>query len=170
MEEEEVKLICTEHFLVPFEGEGTKDEEGNFVAYLCPAGVPTIAWGLTTDADGTKVKLGDVWSYSKALSVKAQVLEAFLKGLLQSSPKLKEEPSERVAAILSWVYNLGLSNYKLSTFKRKVDASDWEGAFHECRKWNKAKVKGVPTVLKGLTLRREKEALVILLGNLKPND
>lgn len=164
LDKDEVKKYCTEEFLIPFEGTGPKDKAGNFLAYLCPAGIPTIAWGLTFDDLGNKVKLGDVWNYEKAVRVKSKVLGSFLEELLKASPILLNEPEERVAAILSWVYNLGIANYKLSTFKKKIDIKDWYDASIECKKWNKAKVNGKLTELKGLILRRDKEARSIITG------
>ncbi|NBW15544.1 MAG: lysozyme, partial [Caulobacteraceae bacterium] len=51
----------------------------------------------------------------------------------------------------------GLGNYRISTFKKRVDASDWEGAAVECVKWTKANGR----VLLGLKRRREAEALLM---------
>ena len=73
------------------------------------------------------------------------------------SPRLVNEPPGRVAAVLSWVYNCGLGNYRISTFKKRVDAKDWAGAREECVKWNKA----AGRVLLGLTRRRVAEAAFI---------
>lgn len=84
-------------------------------------------------------------------------LAHFCAGLLKMSPRLAKEPPKRVAAILSWVYNCGLGNYRISTFKKRIDAGDWEGAREECVKWNKA----AGRVLLGLTRRRVAEAAFI---------
>jgi len=64
-----------------------------------------------------------------------------------------------VAALISFCYNCGLGNYRISTLKKRVDAEDWEGAATEIVKWNKA----AGRVLPGLTRRRQAEA-VFLLG------
>lgn len=164
LDKEKVKKYCTENFLIPFEGTGPKDKYGNFLAYLCPAGVPTIAWGLTFDEHGIKVKLGDIWNYDKAVMVKSKILDSFLDELLKASSILENESEVRVAAILSWVYNLGIANYTLSTFRKKVDLKDWYDAATECKKWDKARVNGTLTQLKGLILRRDKEAKSIISG------
>lgn len=81
-------------------------------------------------------------------------LQHFSAGLLKMSPGLAQEPPRRFAAVLSWVYNCGLGNYRISTFKKRIDAKDWEGAREECVKWNKA----AGRVLPGLTRRRVAEA------------
>ena len=78
----------------------------------------------------------------------------FSANLLKLSPRLIKEPDQRIAAVLSWVYNCGLGNYRVSTFKKRVDAGDWAGAKEECVKWNKA----AGRVLPGLTRRRVAEA------------
>jgi lysozyme len=82
----------------------------------------------------------------------------FLNGLLKLSPSLANENPRRIAAVLSWVYNCGLGNYRISTFKKRIDAKDWSGAQVECRKWNKANGR----VLRGLTVRREAEAAMLV--------
>lgn len=157
----DVKTLCIKHFLIPFEGTGPVDKQGNFLAYRCPAGIPTIAYGITFDENNKPIQLGAVWSKERAVKHENTILDTFLAELLKASPALITEPSERVSAILSWVYNLGIGNYKKSTFKKRIDAKDWIQASLECRKWNRAGNK----VLKGLTLRREKESLVILLAS-----
>ena len=160
LDKELTKSICNLDFLHPFEGEGMKDSNGNFKAYVCPAGVTTIAWGFTFDEQNNKIKLGDVWTYSRAVNHGDKILTKWLDQLLKLSPILMNEPPKRVAAILSWCYNLGLANYKQSTFKTKVDIGDWEAASKECLRWNKANGK----VLKGLTKRREYESIAIKTG------
>jgi len=154
----EILDICTLNFIIPFEGEGPKDSEGNSIAYLCPAGVPTISVGLTFDEFGNKVKLGDVWDEAKASRTARKVLLSFLNDLLLSSPSLSNQTPCRVAAVLSWVYNLGVGNYKMSTFKKKIDSNDWMRAAEECKKWDRAKGQ----VMKGLTRRRLAESLMLL--------
>lgn len=178
---EEAKQLCIDLLLIPFEGYAKKLPDGSCEAYPDPAsklvklpiaqrtqlqyselvelGKPwTIGYGSTYDIDGTLVKPGDVWTKEKAIEVKKVVLNNFLRNLLVLSPTLIEENPYKIAAVLSWVYNIGLGNYRISTFKKKVDAKIWSEAAEECLKWNKAKGK----VLKGLTLRRQAEKLLLL--------
>ena len=159
---QEAKEICVAEFLVPFEGTGpmTKDKQF-FIAYPDPGptGLPvTIAWGLTYDEQGNALQLGEQWSIERATAHKANVLSSYLAKLLQLSPMLVLEPSRRIAAMLSWVYNCGLRNYRISTFKKRVDEQDWEGAAEECLKWSRASGR----VMRGLTRRRQAEARAIL--------
>jgi len=160
LDKELTKSICNLDFLHPFEGSGPKDSNGNFKAYVCPAGVISISWGFTFDEQNNKIKLGDIWTYSRAVNHGDKILTKWLDQLLKLSPNLMNEPPKRVAAVLSWCYNLGLANYKQSTFKQKIDVSDWDGASKECLRWNKANGK----VLKGLTKRREYESTAIKTG------
>lgn len=160
--DEQVIDYCTKNFLIPFEGTGPIDSDGNFCAYIDPVGIPTIAWGITFDEKGTKVKIGDKWSHDRAYKHKQNILKKFLSDLYKSSPVLVSQPIRRIAAILSWFYNLGIVNYNASTFKKKIDLKEWNNAAQECKKWNKGRVKGKLVELKGLTRRREAEAICIL--------
>jgi lysozyme len=65
--------------------------------------------------------------------------------------------SGRLAAISSFIYNLGAGAYRGSTLRKRINASDWEGAKEQIIKWNKAGGK----VLRGLTKRREAEAALL---------
>lgn len=159
---DDILEYCSKNLLIPFEGTGPVDKEGNFLAYIDPVGIPTVAWGITFDEKGNKIKLGDKWSWHRAVEHKQNILKTFLNDLYCTSPTLKDESVRRTAGVLSWVYNLGIGNYKSSTFKKKIDLKDWVAAASECKKWDKARVKGVPTVLKGLTKRRAAEADCIL--------
>lgn len=159
---DQIKEICTTEFLIPFEGTGPRDSQGNFLAYRDPGskdGLPiTIAWGLTFDIQGNPFQLGDKLGYEQALSIKQAVLNKFLAELIKLSPKIVLEPSRRIAAVLSWCYNCGLGNYMASTFRRKVNAGEWQEAAEQCLKWDKSNGK----VMRGLTRRRQAEAKAIL--------
>ena len=152
-----VKEHCINNFLLKFEGTGPMDKQGNFHAYVDAVGVVTIAWGITTDESNKPIKLGAIWSEDRARKRKEAILDDFLNRLLHASPMLEKQPVRRVAAVLSWVYNLGIGNYLKSTFKKKIDSGAWGDAYIECKKWDKAGGK----VLKGLTRRREAEAVLI---------
>lgn len=163
MDKEEIKQICLVEFLIPFEGYAKKLTNGDCLAYPDPgtgAEPYTIGFGSTYDQFGVRVKPGDVWTAEKAMRVKKLVFDDFLTYVLDASPTLAVEPSSRVAAVVSWVYNCGKGNYRVSTFKKRLDAKDWNGAMEECLKWDKA----AGRKLKGLTRRRQKEGLFILLA------
>lgn len=160
---DEIKQICTELLLVPFEGYHTKLPNGDCTAYPDPGptGLPvTIGYGSTYNDDGSAIKLGDVWTHDHAVYMKTKELNKAIASLMRLSPSLFLESSARVAAVLSWVYNCGAGNYRVSTFKKNIDDKEWEAAAEQCLKWNKAGGK----VLRGLTRRREAEAALIVKG------
>lgn len=179
---DEAKKICVNELLVPFEGTGPMTPNGDFIAYMDPAsklarmskterdrlhpdayeilGRPwTISWGMTFDETGALVKPGDIWTLEKAVRVKQIVLNNFMLKMFALSPRLALQNKYKIAAVLSWVYNCGLGNYRISTYKKRIDAEDWEGAREEGLKWNKAQGQ----VLRGLTRRRTAEGEYLLL-------
>mgnify|MGYP003348221809 CR=1 FL=1 len=152
----EAKKLCKDVLIKPFEGLAKRLPDGNVQSYPDPGtrGHPwTIGWGST----GRDIQVGTVWTVERAQTALQEHLLYFSAGLLKMSPGLANEPAKRFAAILSWVYNCGLGNYRISTFKKRVDAKDWAGAREECVKWNKASGR----VLPGLTRRRVAEAAFI---------
>lgn len=132
-----------------------KQFEGFFKdAYLCPAGVPTIGWGSTMWADGKKVKLGEVISMENA--EKLLIWELTNKQHCLNKLNLNQNQFD---AICSLVYNIGVGNFMKSTLYKKALLNPNDPTIRdEFMKWNKARVKGVLTPLKGLTRRREQEA------------
>lgn len=129
--------------------------------YLCSAGVPTIGYGSTDYGDGVPVTLADPpisKEYAEALAT--IVASRFEAAVLQQVPGLAAEPEPRQAAVVSWVYNLGVANFKASTFKRRLAEGRWQEAAAECRRWIFAGGKKSA----GLRLRREIEARLIESG------
>lgn len=149
--------IAGDVLVKPFEGYAKRLPNGDCTAYPDPGtnGDPwTIGWGCT----GPDIKPGTVWTIEKAQAELDNHLMHFCHGVLKLSPGLAAEPPRRLAAVISFAYNCGLGNYRISTFKKRVDAKDWQGAYQEILKWNKA----AGRVLRGLTLRREAEGKLLL--------
>lgn len=121
-------------------------------AYLCPAGVWTIGWGAT----GPGIVRGVVWTQEQADARLTADAQAYAMSTLKASPVLALYP-EVGQAISDFVYNLGLTRYKASTLKKRVDAQDWDGACEQLQRW----VFGGGRRLPGLVLRRQAEAAVI---------
>lgn len=131
--------------------------EGLYLSpYLCPAGVPTIGYGATYYVDGTRVTLSD-----KPIS-KAHA-ESLLQWMLDTHyiPETRKPcPSatgNRLAALVDFAFNLGISRLRNSTLRKKVNAGLWQDVPAELRKWVNAG--GKP--LRGLVARREAEILLI---------
>lgn len=66
----------------------------------------------------------------------------------------------RISEIGDFVFNLGISRYRWSTLRKRVDVGDWKSASDECKKWCFSGQKK----LRGLVLRRKVEADLLLKG------
>ena len=121
-------------------------------AYLCPAGVWTVGWGST----GNGIGPGTVWTREQADRRFTADLEAFGRKV-DAAVTAPLEPCQK-AAIVSLAYNIGIGALKSSSLLRKVNSGDMAGAASEFAKWNKARVNGKLTALRGLTNRRADEA------------
>jgi len=129
--------------------------------YLCPAGVPTIGYGATYYFDGTKVTLEDppVEEIVAEELLREMLGNIYMVGILRVSPKVIGN-ANILAALTDFAYNLGVPRYRASTLRKRIDIEDWERAATEIRRWNR----GGGRILKGLVLRREAEAQLILRG------
>ena len=148
--------IAKETLCKPFEGYARRLPNGDCHAYPDPgtgAQPWTIGWGST----GPEVKHDTVWTQQQAEASLDNHLLHFCAGVLTMSPTLLQESPRRLAAIISFAYNCGLRNYRISTLKKRVDAKDWVGASEEIVKWNKA----AGRILTGLTRRRQAEARLL---------
>lgn len=140
----------------PFEGYHRKLDDGSCSAYPDPgtgAQPWTIGWGST----GADIGPDTTWSRRDADARLERDLGKFAAGVMGLSPGLVSEPDNRCAAIISFAYNCGLGNYRVSTLRKRVNDQDWAGAREEIVKWNKA----AGRVLKGLTRRRQAEAAML---------
>jgi len=126
-------------------------------AYLCPAGIPTIGYGHTFG-----VKLGQTIDKSQAevfLDHDYQEAEEAVQTLVRVPLKL-----EQLAALTSFVFNLGPTALSKSTLLKKLNAKDFAGAANEFDKWVYGKVNGVSVKLPGLVARRADEKNLFLKG------
>lgn len=122
--------------------------------YICPAGVPTIGYGSTYYENGARVTLTDEpvsKDRAEALLLWA-VRTVYLPQVIRLCPGLNN--ADKLAAIIDFTYNLGGSNLKVSTLRRKINEQKWEEAKTELLKW----VRGGGKVLKGLVIRRTAES------------
>ena len=121
--------------------------------YICPAGVPSIGYGSTFYEDGKLVTLEDpeITTQRAMLLLRSQLDLVYLPGVLKASPSLT---GERLGAIVDFAYNLGVTRYRASTLRKRVDVEDWDGAKEEIVKWTRAGGR----ILPGLVRRRAAEA------------
>jgi len=132
-----------------------KNFEGFFTdAYLCSAGVPTIGYGSTMWSDGKKIVIGQKISLDNA--EKLLLWELRNKEHCLNRLYLNQNQFD---ALMSFVYNVGCGNLLKSTLYKKALLNPNDVTIKdEFMKWNKARVKGVLTELKGLTKRRTEES------------
>lgn len=119
-------------------------------AYLCPAGVPTIGYGHTAG-----VKLGQTITRSQADAF----LQADLGGARRQVERLVAVPlaPHQLAALTSFVFNLGAGAFQGSTLLKMINAGDAAGAAGQFERWVFAKVNGKSKRLPGLVARRAAE-------------
>jgi len=152
----EATKLCKDVLIKPFEGLAKRLPDGRVTAYPDPAtkGHPwTIGWGAT----GPDINPGTIWTMQQCEDALDHHVEYFWRELIKQSPTIQTALPRRIAAVISWVYNLGPRNYQISTFKKRINAGDWDGAADQCMLWNKA----AGRVLPGLTRRRAAEAALM---------
>lgn len=148
--------IARDALIKPFEGYHKRLPDGGCESYPDPGsgGDPwTIGWGST----GHNITKETRWDVQTAEAALDEHLLYFTTGVLKLSPGLVNAKDRQLAAVISFCYNCGLGNYRISTFKKRVDSGDWNGAKTEIVKWNKA----AGRVMAGLTRRRLAEAALL---------
>lgn len=120
-------------------------------SYLCPANVWTIGYGHTAG-----VKSGQVITREDADELLRQDL---MNTQDELSIVCKVPVTEGMfIALMSFVYNLGLSKVRNSTLFKKLNTGDYQGAAQEFPRWKYADGK----VLSGLERRRLAEQKTFL--------
>ena len=122
-------------------------------SYLCPAGIWTIGYG-TTRIGNNPVKKGMVCTREEAENWLKQDVIVFLNGIesaINSGVKLNQN---QVDSLVSFVYNVGIGNFKKSTLLKYINDGFFVLAKNEFKRWNK----GGGKVLPGLVARRAKES------------
>ena len=118
-------------------------------AYKCAAGVWTIGYGHTKD-----VKEGDSILKEDAESMLVHELQKYCNDVdIAVKVDLKQNEFD---ALVSWTYNLGLTNLNSSTMLRVLNEGKHDEVPAQMKRWNKASGQ----VKQGLVRRREAEALM----------
>ena len=107
------------------------NEDGQAVAYKCPAGVWTIGYGHTKD-----VKEGDVWSKEKAEFMLWQELEDEYEHYVNSLVKVPLNQSQ-FDALVSFAFNLGSGALQRSTLRRRVNSQAHDEVPDQFNRWVK---------------------------------
>lgn len=123
-----------------------KYESLRLIAYLCPAGIPTIGWGHTKD-----VSIGDTCTKEQAEGWFDEDYNEAKKGLYKYVKVPLNENQE--GALISFIFNLGVGNFSSSTLLKLLNQGKYLEASEQFVRWNKSKGR----VLTGLTNRRLEE-------------
>lgn len=122
--------------------------------YLCSAGVPTIGYGSTYYTDGSRVKLQDPRITNEEAEKLLMATLGFYEKSVDSFTR-DDITQNQFDALVSFCYNLGPGNLKISTLLKKVNMNPDDVTIRkEFLKWTKAAGK----VLAGLVARRTEEA------------
>ena len=141
----------TADFIAQFEGCAERRADGLIYPYQDVVGVWTQGFGhVVQNKDQAP------WTPLEALNVLTADVGFFEAEVLKLSPIL-EDDADRLTAITSFAFNLGLGAYKGSTLRACVNAGDWAAAKTQILRWNHAGGK----VITGLTSRREAEAALL---------
>lgn len=131
-----------------------KTSEGlRLVPYLCPASVATIGYGST----GPHVVID-------MSPITESVAQFFLLNDLASVERfidfyIRVELNQgQYDALCSFIFNVGVGNFKASTLRSKLNRGDYNGAANEFWKWRR----GGGVILPGLVARREYERLLFI--------
>lgn len=137
---------------------GEKGNDGlegvRYNPYIDVVGVQTVCWGHT----GKDIIMTKTYTYAecKALLDKDLAIVAS-----QVNPVIKVPvPEATLGAIYSFVYNVGIGNFRTSTMLRLINQGDIAGACQQLMRWTYAGGKQ----WKGLMTRREVEREVCLWG------
>jgi lysozyme len=122
--------------------------------YLCSAGIPTIGYGSTYYENGVRVKLSDS-------PISEEWAEELLKknvvhyDVAVNSLTRDDITQNQYDALVSFAYNVGVTNFKNSTLLKRVNANPKDpNITNQFMKW----IRAGGRVIKGLILRRREEA------------
>jgi GH24 family phage-related lysozyme (muramidase) len=128
------------------------------VAYICPAGVPTIGWGFTQWSDTAPVKLGQTISREIADAMLSDLIEnKIVPALAKSIPRLENIISAKAKCVDSFAYNVGWHFYGsegFETISKALHAANYDAVPAALMLYVNAGTPAEP----GLRRRREKEA------------
>ena len=116
----------------------------------------TVGYGTTKFPSGRPVKKGDCVTSAQA----EMYLREDVKKFANSVDALVTVPLKQCQydAIVSFVYNLGATNFRKSTLLKKLNAKDYKGAADEFLRW----VSPGSSVEAGLRRRRTAERAMFL--------
>jgi lysozyme len=145
-------LEKAKYLIKKYEGLHKVKQDGLVYPYLCPAGYWTQGYGLLVE-DGSAPPI----TVEVADARLSERLVYYVLAALRLSPVLAGHPS-KLAAITSFIFNLGEGRYKSSSLRRLINDGRWEEAAQQFPKW----VWGGGKKLPGLIRRRAEERAVFM--------
>jgi lysozyme len=146
-----------------FEGLHKVQPDGTVTSYRCPAGKWTIGYGSVKGIrSGLKI-------------TKQEAEDLLIKDITEHEHYVKQYVQVPLTqgqydALVSFVFNLGGGNFRSSTLLKKLNKGLYDECPEQFMRWNKARVDGKLTALKGLTRRRAAEAAVFSADAKLPSD
>jgi len=130
-------------------------------AYLDPVGIATIGYGTIRYPDGHDVQLGDRISAERAEQLLQQALrDHYAPALFAALPRARRFSPHQQAALISFIYNLGVGALQSSTLRARLLAGEAPELVirEELPRW----CRGDGRVLPGLVRRRAAEVALFL--------
>jgi lysozyme len=157
-----VSKDCVE-LVKKFEGLHKLKDDGMVHAYRCPAGKWTCGFGATKG-----VRSGVKWTkeYSEMrliedLEEHGKIVKKYVNVPLTQS---------QYDSLTSFVFNLGGGAFRTSTLLKRLNSGKYDECPEQIMRWNKARVDGKLTPLRGLTRRRTAEAAIFSRDAQLPSD
>ena len=122
--------------------------------YLCPAGIPTIGYGTTFGFDLKPITMNHRAISEEEADALLYLAADDLNHEIRRLAK-KELGENKLCALISFVYNIGVGAFSKSSLLKKVVKDDSDDSIEgEFLRWNKCG----GLVMRGLTKRRIAEA------------
>lgn len=171
MNEEGIKLL--KHYESLHDGDLHRI---NLQPKLCPAGIWTAGYGhaLVHPDTGKFLREEDKeLAYQLAGNLTEEEAEQWLLQDLRRFEAIVRShfsglDQAQFSALVSLCYNIGAGNFASSSVVRFVKQNKTTEAAEAILLWNKARVKGKMTTLRGLTARRKSERHLFINGVFKP--
>jgi len=134
-----------------FEGLHKVGNDGLVHSYRCPAGKWTIGYGATRGVrSGMRITTEEAEQrLLDDMNEHAGPIHRYVEVPLSQN---------QFDALVSFVFNVGGANFKSSTLLKKLNRGLYHEVPEQLMRWNKARVEGNLTPLRGLTRRRSAEA------------
>ena len=116
---EEAKALARDVLIKPFEGLARLLPDGNVTSYPDP-GTKGNPWTIGYGSTGPDIQPGTIWTMKQCEDALDHHIEYFYAGVCKLSPAFPSASPRRIAATVSWAYNCGLGNYRISTFKKRI--------------------------------------------------